>query len=245
MNTAPLIGISGSITQDETQHVLLRDYMRAVIAGGGVPMLLSPDLTDALLDACLARLSGLLLAGGNDASPALFGEQPIEQLGEVNPLRDQFEVRLLRRAVALRMPVLGICRGVQMMTAALGGTLWQDLASQYRTPNGKPPIAHRQTRPGRYPSHEVSIVPDTRLAALLGGETLSVNSFHHQAVRDAAPGMRVSALAPDGVIEAVEHETLPFFLGVQWHPERAFASDGRALKLFSELVRHAGMYLGE
>ena len=103
MNTAPLIGISGSITQDETQHFLLRDYMRAVIAGGGVPMLLSPDLTDALLDACLARLSGLLLAGGNDASPALFGEQPIEQLGEVNPLRDQFEVRLLRRAVALRV----------------------------------------------------------------------------------------------------------------------------------------------
>mgnify|MGYP002540363209 CR=1 FL=1 len=121
MNHFPLIGISGSVTADETQHFLLRDYMRAVIAGGGVPVLLSPDLTDDMLDACLSRLGGLLLAGGNDAAPALFGETPIEQLGEINPLRDQFEVRLLRRAVSLRMPVLGICRGAQMMAAALAG----------------------------------------------------------------------------------------------------------------------------
>ena len=244
MNPIPLIGVSGSITADETQHFLLRDYMRAVIAGGGAPVLLSPDLEDAMLDACFSHLGGLLLAGGNDVSPALFGEQPIEQLGEVNPLRDQFEVRLLRRAVSRRMPVLGICRGVQMMAAALGGTLWQDLPSQYRAPDGKAPIAHRQTRPGRYPSHEARIVPDTLLASILGCEPLPVNSFHHQAVRDTAPGLRVSAFAPDGVIEAVEHEALPFFLGVQWHPERCFASDERALKLFCALARHAGVYLG-
>lgn len=243
MNHFPLIGISGSVTADETQHFLLRDYMRAVIAGGGVPVLLSPDLTDDMLGACLSRLGGLLLAGGNDAAPALFGETPIEQLGEINPLRDQFEVRLLRRAVSLRMPVLGICRGAQMMAAALGGSLWQDLPSQYRTPDGKPPIAHRQTCPGRYPSHEVCIVPDTYLASLLGCETLEVNSFHHQAVRNLAPELRVSALAPDGVIEAVEHASLPFFLGVQWHPERAFAYDERALKLFSALAQHAAGYM--
>ena len=239
MAAYPLIGVSGSIDAEETRHFILRDYLTAVIAAGGAPVLLSPDMKGDMLEDCLAHLDGLLMAGGNDVSPALFGEPPVEVLGEVNPLRDGFEMRLVRLAAARRMPVLGICRGVQAMAAALGGSLWQDLPSQYRTADGNPPIAHRQTSPGRYASHTVSVLPGTLLARLTdGAETLRVNSFHHQAVK--APGsLRVCALAPDGVIEATEDASLPFFLGVQWHPERMYRSDRAAAALFEGLVRAA------
>lgn len=236
MATFPMIGISGSIDAEETRHFILRDYFRAVIAAGGAPVLLSPDMPPDMLADCLARLDGLLLAGGNDMAPALFGEQPIEALGEVNPLRDAFEMRLVRLAAGRALPTLGVCRGVQAMAAALGGSLWQDLPGQYRTPDGQPPIAHRQTAPGHYPSHAASVLPGTRLSRLLEREELAVNSFHHQAVKRPGAGMRVCAAAPDGVIEAVEHETLPFFMGVQWHPERMFAGDACAMALFGALV---------
>ena len=119
MAAYPLIGVSGSIDAEETRHFILRDYLTAVIAAGGVPVLLSPDMEGDMLEDCLARLDGLLMAGGNDVSPALFGEPPVEALGEVNPLRDGFEMRLVRLAAARHMPVLGICRGVQAMAAAL------------------------------------------------------------------------------------------------------------------------------
>ena len=122
MAAYPLIGVSGSIDAEETRHFILRDYLTAVIVAGGVPVLLSPDMEGDMLEDCLARLDGLLMAGGNDVSPALFGEPPVEALGEVNPLRDGFEMRLVRLAAARCMPVLGICRGVQAMAAALGGS---------------------------------------------------------------------------------------------------------------------------
>lgn len=239
MAAYPLIGISGSIDAEETRHFILRDYFTAVIAAGGAPVLLSPDMEGGMLEDCLARLDGLLLAGGNDVSPALFGQQPIEALGEVNPLRDAFEMRLVCLAAQRGLPTLGICRGVQAMAAALGGSLWQDLPSQYRTADGMPPAAHRQTAPGHYASHAVDVLPGTLLERLLGGaETLAVNSFHHQAVKEAG-SLRVCALAPDGVIEAVEHESLPFFLGVQWHPERMYRRDRSAAALFEGLTRAA------
>ena len=212
-----------------------------MIAAGGAPVLLSPDMEGRAAGGAASRAwTALLLAGGNDVSPALFGEQPVEALGEVNPLRDGFEMRLVRLAVrSAGMPALGVCRGVQAMAAALGGSLWQDLPGQYRTADGRPPLKHRQTAPGQYACHAAAVLPGTLLARLLGGaETLNVNSFHHQAVKEAAV-LRVCALAPDGVIEAVEHEALPFFLGVQWHPERMYRRDRAAAALFEGLVRAA------
>lgn len=214
MATIPLIGISGSVNKEETQHFLLRNYMCAILSGGA-PVLLSPDLYGDILDSVLIRLGGVLLAGGNDVDPALYGERPIPQLGEVNPLRDKFETELIAKVVALRMPVLGICRGIQIMNTALGGTLWQDLPSQYSAP-----VCHAQTSPGQSASHQVQISPNAQLAHLTGETHLAVNSFHHQAVREVAPPLRVCALADDGVIEGIEHPALPFFIGVQWHPER-------------------------
>ncbi len=239
MKRFPLIGISGSIDRDERTHTLLRSYMRAVLAAGGVPVLLSPDMQDALLESCLDRLDGLLMAGGNDVAPALFGQEPIPQLGEVDPLRDRFEYALVEQAQARRLPTLGICRGIQVMAATLGGTLWQDLPSQYRAPDGSLPLAHKQTAPEGEPSHSVSLVPGTPLAAVLGRASVMVNSFHHQAVADPGPCLTACAFAPDGVIEAVCHRELPFFWGVQWHPERMFESDPHALALFEALIEAA------
>lgn len=238
----PLIGISGSMNNDETQVYLLRNYMQAVLLGGGAPVLLSPDLDGEALDACLSRLDGLLLAGGNDVSPLMFHQRPINELGEVNPLRDFFETRLIQRAKALQMPVLGICRGVQVMNTALGGTLWQDLSSQFRSADGQKPMRHSQTCPGRYPSHRVTVLPKTLLSTLIPAGQVEVNSFHHQAVATPAASLRITAVAEDGVIEGVECPSHPFFLGVQWHPERMVESDGAARALFSALCEAAKKY---
>lgn len=239
MKTYPLIGVSGSVDDREREHSLMRCYARAILSGGAVPVLLSPDLDDEMLNSCLAGLDGVFLAGGNDVAPECFGEDPIAELGEVNPLRDQFEMRLLKKACEMGMPVLGICRGIQSMNVALGGTLWQDLPSQYRDENGNAPIAHRQKRPDCYQSHTVNVRPGTKLHAIVGADSLRVNSFHHQAVKKAADGLVVSAVSTDGVIEAVEWPEHPFFVGVQWHPERYFESAADAKALFAAFAEAA------
>ena len=232
----PFIGVSGSITHDEQQHFLLRDYSLAIVEAGGIPLLLSPDLRGEALVDCMMRLDGLLLAGGNDIDPHLFGQSPVEALGEVNPLRDGFEQEAVAFAVSHGLPVLGVCRGVQVMNAALGGTLWQDLPSQYRTADGCAPLCHRQTAPGHYPSHGVIITTDSRLHRIIPVAQHRVNSFHHQAVAQVADDLRVCAVSEDGVIEAVEHPSHPFFVGVQWHPERTRGCDAHSAALFAALV---------
>lgn len=242
MKKFPLIGISGSIDADESKQILVRDYMRAVSAAGAIPLLLSLDMGEEMLSECLDQIDGLLLAGGNDIAPKLFGQLPVEGLGEVNPLRDQFEVMLVGEASKREMPTLGICRGIQAMNAALGGTLYQDLRSQYAQPDHSPCHKHTQTCGAQYASHSVLLVPDSLLSRVMGTDEFEVNSFHHQAVWEVAPGMRSCAQAVDGVIEAIEHVSLPFFLGVQWHPERMFETDQQAAKLFFALSEAATAY---
>ena len=238
----PLIGISGSLDEKETQHFLMRCYSSALIAADAVPLLLSPAMDEAMLDSCLDRLDGVFLAGGNDLAPDLFGEDPVEKLGEVNPLRDQFEMMLVRKAFDRRMPVFGICRGIQSMNVAMGGTLWQDLPSQYRTADGQPPMQHRQTAKDCYTSHRVKVETETLLHLLVKADEIRVNSFHHQAVKDAAPGLMVTACATDGVIEAIECPDHPFFLGVQWHPERYFDRQEDSMALFRAFAEAAAKY---
>ena len=190
----------------------------------------------------LSGLDGVLLAGGNDVSPDLYGHEPINALGEVNPLRDDFEGRLVRMAAQMNMPVLGICRGIQSMNVALGGILWQDVPSQYHRPDGEEGLAHSQTRADFYTSHRVKIEKGTLLERVIGEEEIWVNTFHHQAVREAAPGLAVGAHASDGLIESIEHPGLPFFLGVQWHPERYFDRDRTAMALFDAFADAARAY---
>lgn len=242
MNQYPLIGISGSIAKTEKEMSIQTCYTNALLKAGAVPVLLCPNLDDDMLRACMNTLDGILLAGGNDVAPDCYGHEPINELGEVNPLRDDFEGRLVRMAAQMKMPVFGICRGIQSINAAMGGTLWQDVPSQFCRADGAPKLAHSQTRADFYTSHRVLIEKDTLLYRIIGEEDIRVNSFHHQAVWNPAPGMVVGAHATDGLIESIELPEQPFFLGVQWHPERYFDRDRTAMALFDAFVAAAKAY---
>ena len=242
MNNYPLIGISGSISKTEKEMSIQTCYTNALMKAGALPVLLCPNMDDAMLRQCMNGLDGILLAGGNDVSPDRYGHDPIDELGEVCPLRDDFEGRLVRMAAEMQMPVLGICRGIQSINVAMGGTLWQDVPSQYRTAEGTKGIAHSQTRADFYTSHRVLIKEHSMLMQVIGQSEIRVNSFHHQGVRDVAPGMNVAAHASDGLIEAIEHPDMPFFLGVQWHPERYFDRDETAMSIFRAFADAARDY---
>ncbi len=238
----PLIGITGTRHQIATRVgpglpalVSADDYALAVEAAGGAPMLI-PYIQGADTVAALAEhIDGLLLAGGEDPDPALYGEAPEMGLGSVIPERDTLEMRLVAAMVAQGKPILGICRGVQVLNVAFGGSLYQDLGRAWK---GK--IQHMQHAPRTHRSHKLVIDPDSRLSHLLDRRTsIWTNSFHHQAVKDVGLGLRAVAWDEEGLIEAVEHDELPFCLGVQWHPENLWREDDAALALFRGLVEAA------
>jgi putative glutamine amidotransferase len=198
-------------------------YLRAIEAGGGLPVVLAPD-DAAGADALLERLDGLCLAGGPDLDPLAYGAgERHERLGPTDLVVDAVELALARAADERGMPVLGICRGAQAMNVARGGTLRQHVDE------------HRQTEPCSEPAHPVVVVPGSFLAALTGGGRLDVNSFHHQATAHLGTGVRAVATAPDGTVEAIEDPSLPFWLGVQWHAE-GMVERPEQLALFSGLV---------
>jgi putative glutamine amidotransferase len=209
-------------------------YIQAVIRAGGLPLLI-PHLADlALLRAVYERLDGLLLPGGEDVHPDRFREAVHERCGSISPERDATELPLARWAVQEGKPLLGICRGNQVLNVALGGSLYQDIGSQC------PAAGRHDWYPG-FPRgllpHGVTLATGTHLARILAVSTLEVNSLHHQAVKDVAPGLQVTAVAPDGIVEAVEVPDHPFALGVQWHPEELAETDAGSQRLFDALVR--------
>lgn len=215
-----------------------RGYVDAVLAAGGLPWLLPPDLDEATLRACYQRADGILLSGGADLDPAHYNEARHPALGEVHPERDRVELPLARWAIADDVPLLAICRGIQVLNVALGGTLYQDLASQYATSIDHQAGIHQQRWDGA--DHPISLDPQSRLAALLATTELAVNSLHHQALREVAPQLRVVGHAPDGVIEAVEAPRATFAIGVQCHPEQLWQTrDPRWRRVFAGLVQAA------
>ncbi len=234
----PLIGIpcDANLRSKYRRFCVGQSYCRALHAAGGAPVLI-PALDDdeALLD-IYERLDGLLLAGGADIEAHHFGQQRLTKLTNVDPLRDRAELLLVRQAVNDGLPVLAICRGVQVLNVALGGTLYQDIPTQIRHA-----LRHNfhPDHPRNYLGHEVLVRSETYLSAVLGVERLRVNSFHHQSVRDVAPGLQVVASAPDGVIEAIEAQDKRFVLGVQWHPEELTEDDPRMKRLFEAWVKEA------
>jgi putative glutamine amidotransferase len=204
-------------------------YTRALEAAGALPVVVPPlGLGD--VPGLLARLDGLVLSGGPDLAPAAYGAIPHQELGSTEPGLDAFEYAMAREALRVGLPVLGICRGAQTLNVARGGTLHQHLPDVVGDA-----IAHRQTVDGRVPTHPVTILPDSKLAATLGTTQLSVNSFHHQAVDRLGASLRACAWAPDGTIEAIEDPEHPFVVAVQWHAETLQGIPGQ-LALFEELV---------
>jgi putative glutamine amidotransferase len=207
-------------------------YVRAIEAAGGVPVVM-PPLAPADVPALVARLDGLLLSGGPDLAPAAYDAQPHAELGATEPGLDAFEYAVVREALRVDLPILGICRGAQALNVARGGTLHQHLPDVVGDA-----VVHRQAEDGRHPTHVVDVAPGSRLARVLGTTRLRVNSFHHQAVDRLGEGLRACARAADGTIEAIEDPARPFWLGVQWHAE-SMVERPEQLALFSGLVAAA------
>ncbi len=204
-------------------------YVRAIEAAGGVPVVM-PPLAPAAVPALVARLDGLLLSGGPDLAPAAYDARPHAQLGPSEPGLDVFEYAVVREALGLDLPVLGICRGAQALNVARGGTLHQHLPDVVGDA-----VVHRQVEDGRCPTHAVEVVSGSRLAGVLGTTRVRVNSFHHQAVDRLGTGLRVCARAPDGTIEGIEDSSRPLLVAVQWHAE-ALVDSSVHQALFEELV---------
>lgn len=220
MKTMPLIGVTGSLEEDERRQFINCNYFTRLLKAGVIPVLLSMDMDHEQIGLCLDRLDGLMLSGGNDLDPMTFGEAPTSGLGKVSPKRDKLEMRLIREAYRRDMPIFAICRGVQSLNVALGGTLYQDLPTQYVSPESGPAILHSQTAHERYASHTIRLAENGPLHRLFGEGLIGVNSFHHQAIKALAPPLTACAWASDGVIEGVYDPGKGFVLGVQWHPER-------------------------
>lgn len=237
----PIIGLSTmhmSRPTGGTMVVAISNYLWAVEAAGGVPLLipLSEDLdaVRVLFQLC----DGILLPGGEDIDPAYFGEQPHPQLGSVDRVRDEVELALCRWAREQRKPLLGICRGIQVLNVAFGGTLYQDIPSQL--PAAADHYASRREPGDESPermAHAIVLEPGSWLAARLDAGELMVNTYHHQSVKEAAPGLHIVARSPDGVIEALEGDGDQFVVGVQCHPERLWdGADVRWQQLFRGFV---------
>lgn len=228
----PVIGITGNY--EEGRCTLNEGYYKSVREAGGIPVILPPERHDMeSLAQWLDTVDGLLLSGGADINPLLLGEQPIAALHGVNPERDLCELLLCRMASDRQIPILGICKGIQVLAAALGGTVYQDIWTQREGTC----LKHSQDAPRDLATHDVRIVPDSLLHDLLQETDVAVNSFHHQAVQSPGPLLRVAATASDGIIEAVEASDHRPLLGVQWHPE--CLADKR---LFHWLVDEAALY---
>lgn len=211
-------------------HALYECYAEAVIAAGGVPVLLPPTET-YFLDEMLSPLKGVILAGGGDLDPALYKETPHHTVERVDPIRDQFELAIAKWAITNHLPLLGICRGIQILNVAAGGTLIQDIPSQ--TGNS---LQHRRADLIDEPVHIVKIEPNSRLAHIFGCTEIVVNTGHHQSVNRVASGFRATAWAEDGIIEGIESGQQSWAIGVQWHPEMMFSKYPLQVRLFSALV---------
>lgn len=222
------VGVTANLALEEGVHSLRRYYLEAVRKTGAVPVIV-PCLDVELVPFYAERLNALVLSGGGDVDPCHWGEMAQRGLGQIVPERDQFELALSRWAVANDIPLLAICRGMQVLNVALGGSLYQDIRGNR--------ALHYQNAPRDYPIHEVLVNSDTLLFSIVREQVVRVNSFHHQAVKKLGNGLKVGAVSRDGMIEAVELPGKRFILGVQWHPESLAGAVGE--EIFRHLVSSA------
>ena len=231
----PLIAVTPLVNEKRELQLMQPGYLKGIELAGGAPVVLPVTQDKTVLEAIMARCSGLLLTGGHDVDPALYGQEILPECGELSKSRDEMENWLIGWALEREMPVLGICRGVQMLNVHLGGSLYQDLPTQRP---GR--VNHSQEPPYERLVHKVEVTQGSFLAGLIGAGTLSVNSLHHQAVDQTAPALEVDALSEDGIVEAVHLPGKPFVLGVQWHPEYCCGIQPEALEIFKGFVRACG-----
>ena len=238
----PVIGLTGNFGDGEAR--LVDRYYKSVVAAGGVPLIIPPVADADVIINTLDRIDGLVLTGGGDVNPLWVGEEPSPRLHSINSERDGAELMAVRLAYNRQLPILGICRGLQVLVSALGGEVEQDIAEGFEAgrigaAGVKSPVKHSQDAPRQEATHTVEISRGSALYALYDTDRLAVNSFHHQAIRSTGPRLDACAVAPDGVIEAVESSEFKQVVGVQWHPEW-LEDSGPAL--FGWLVRQSAAF---
>lgn len=234
----PLIGISCSHPDSEYSSAR-RTYTESVLKTGGLPVLIPIIETEEDLERIISVLDGLILIGGEDVHPSYYNEDPIEELGDVNDVRDIYDLALIRLAADRKLPTLGICRGEQLINVAFGGSLYQDIPSQYEDKS----VEHNQKVSSKYPTHYINLLPGSIIASITGETELVTNTHHHQAVKDVAPGFRVTAWSCDGIPEAIESSNgLPMW-GVQFHPEaHTMNGDSIMIRFFEFIIDQARTY---
>lgn len=227
----PVIGITGNYYAENNSFCLKDYYVASIADAGGIAVILPPTADGELMEDYLSICQGLLFSGGGDLDPVYWGECLEQDSGEIEPLRDGFELSLARKAFLSKKVVLGICRGCQVLNVAMGGSLVQDV---------KGLMSHWQKAPRAYPIHDIFIEPNSQLYCIMSSERIRVNSFHHQAVKELGRGLSIAAMAADGTVEAIESREHTFYMGVQWHPE--CLRDEFSAHLFTALTAAAQIY---
>lgn len=226
----PVIGVSSNLT--DLILSVPTDNIHAIARFGGVPIVL-PNMEIDIIESIANLIDGLLLTGGGDIDPTLFGEEPHRGLGNIVPERDEFEIALIKKMLEQNKPILGICRGAQILSIAVGGDMYQDIYDQVKVDL----LQHDQKATRTHASHYVQVNEGTVLQQIIGENRIKVNSFHHQAVREVPKGYKISGLASDGIIEAFESENHPFVLGLQWHPECLVnKEDAPSIAIFKKFI---------
>lgn len=231
-NKKPVIGLVPLMDDEKESYWMLPGYMDGIIEAGGIPIMLPLVSDRSIIEQIGEKCDGFLLTGGHDVSPEIYGEKKKEQCGACCKKRDEMERIIIGYALNADKPMLGVCRGIQLLNAVLGGTLYQDIPSEFDTK-----LIHHQKPPYDVPVHDVLISDNSPLYTLLGKKRLSVNSYHHQAVKDLADGLDVMAKADDGLVEAVYMPSKRFVWGVQWHPEFSYKKEISSRRIFEEFVK--------
>lgn len=228
----PIIGITAAI-EKEHKSMLNNNYVQAIIQAGGLPIILPADV-EKDIEQLVTIVDGLLLTGGGDIDPELFDEDPHSKLGEISPSRDIFEIELTKEMLKLNKPILGICRGLQILTVVFGGNLFQDIHSIHTKTLL---LQHMQQAPRSHPSHFIEVEENSLLESIAKSTRFKVNSFHHQSAKHVPKSLIVSAKTSDGIIESIESPAHRFVMGVQWHPEAlAEAGDEISQRIFSKFI---------
>ncbi|MBP5421517.1 MAG: gamma-glutamyl-gamma-aminobutyrate hydrolase family protein [Paludibacteraceae bacterium] len=227
----PIIGVMPLWDDEKNSMWMLPGYFEGISQAGGVPIMLPLSVDKDGLDQLIEMCDGFLFSGGHDVSPEIYNEKPLDNLVSSCIRRDEMEAYILKKAIEIDKPIFGICRGIQFINAALGGSLYQDLPTQHKSE-----VEHHQTPPYDISVHKVKIVKDSPLYKCLNTELLEVNSYHHQAVREVAPVLKTMALSEDGLIEALYKPDNKFLWAVQWHPEFSYKTDEKSRMIFKKFV---------
>lgn len=228
----PIIGVTSFDGTEKVRHSVSNTYIDAVFAAGGIPAIIPVIYDEEDYDNYLDMLDGIIFTGGLDVSPLCYNENPLKEINLISSRRDKYELGLVKKAYERKMPILGICRGLQITNVALGGSLYQDINVQVSDSLGHAPrgISNDELY------HSIEVKKDTKLYDIFGKEKIFVNSFHHQSIKDLGENLVVSALSEDGIIEAMEATDERFLIGLQFHPEALVKRHPEYLNIFKELV---------